>query len=287
MKLVTIDYGCGTSSSILDYGTSEVVVVSEDNYSHVFETEDDLLFIGHDFLFFLWDSEEKVKKWSSRKGKWQHWVWCFERIDSIVNQWMQKSHYSLSIANTFCTRILACDEDDCAKYGLDWLPQWASSKFYTLDSGVVDSKKTKILFSGQAGKPEYAARNEFLINIFEDKELREVVEVTNTDRDFSWESYITNMQSYPVILNPVGILRGLNTRAYEALYSGRVLLQHTYGGRYEKHEEMLRDNPGVIFFSDILDLKKKIKLIDSMKPDREKSFSDHSLYSRMKSIGAW
>ena len=62
MKLVTLDYGCGTSSSILDYGIEDVVIVSEDDYERVFNVNDDLLFIGHDFLFFLWDNEEKISK---------------------------------------------------------------------------------------------------------------------------------------------------------------------------------------------------------------------------------
>jgi hypothetical protein len=84
LKLVTQDYGCGTSSSILDYGIEDVVVVSEDKYDHVFEVEDDLFFVGHDFLFFLWNSDEKIERWISRKEKWEHWVWCFERIGGHV-----------------------------------------------------------------------------------------------------------------------------------------------------------------------------------------------------------
>ena len=56
MKLVTQDYGCGTSSSILDYGIEDVVLVSPTRYEHVFDIDDDLFFVGHDFLFFLWDS---------------------------------------------------------------------------------------------------------------------------------------------------------------------------------------------------------------------------------------
>ena len=55
MKIVTNDYGCGTSSSILDYGTDNVIVVSEQNYKHLFDVRgEDLLFIGHDFLLYLW-----------------------------------------------------------------------------------------------------------------------------------------------------------------------------------------------------------------------------------------
>ena len=53
MKLVTLDYGCGTSSSILDYEIKDVVLVSENNYEHVYDIDDDLFFIGHDFLFFF------------------------------------------------------------------------------------------------------------------------------------------------------------------------------------------------------------------------------------------
>ena len=41
MKLVTNDYGCGTSSSIFDYGIKDVIVVSENDYEHVFDADDD------------------------------------------------------------------------------------------------------------------------------------------------------------------------------------------------------------------------------------------------------
>jgi len=61
MKIVTNDYGCGTSSSILDYGVTDVILVSEDNYQHVFDADDDLFFVGHDFLLYLWDSPDKIK----------------------------------------------------------------------------------------------------------------------------------------------------------------------------------------------------------------------------------
>lgn len=281
MKLITNDYGCGTSSSILDYEIQDFVIVSEQSYQHVFDIEDDLLFIGHDFLFYLWDSEEKLKRWISRKEKYEHWLWCFERIDSIVPAWMQKSHYSLSITSKFCNRILACDEDDCDKYNLDWLPQWASKKFY--DRRETPHSSNRILFSGQAGGPEYHARNVLLKSIAEDSELSSVVEVTNTKRSLDWNSYIDNLLCYRTILNPVGILKGLNTRAYESLYSGRNLLQHTVG-KYRRHEEMLRECPSIFFFRDFDDLKKIVNTKDRLTKDLE-AYTNHSLYARMKSIG--
>lgn len=284
MKIVTNDYGCGTSSSILDYGIEDVVIVSESNYQHVFEQEDDLLFIGHDFLFYLWDSEEKIKKWMEYSQKRELWLWCFERVDAIVPQWKQKSHVSISIASKFCKRILACDEDDCTKYGFDWLPQWASKRFY--DMRDTQTVSDKILFSGQAGPPEYHMRNQLIKEISEDRELSGLLEITNTKRSYSWDNYIGNLLSYKTVLNPVGILRALNTRAYEGLYSGRVVLQHTVG-QYERHEKMLKDDPGIIFFRDIKGLKEAIEIRKSNSPNPEISYTNHSLYARMKSVGVF
>ena len=282
MKLVTNDYGCGTSSSILDYGIEDVVIVSEQNYEHVFNVDDDLLFIGHDFLFYLWDDEDKLKKWESRKGKFEHWLWCFERIDAIIPFWMQKSHISLSLASRFVNRVLACDEDDCDKYGFDWLPQWASCRFFERrDKSPTNSK---ILFSGQAGKPEYAVRNELLRNIQNDAETKDLFQVTNIDRVLSWDQYIDNLLNHHTVLNPVGVLKSLNTRAYESLYSNRLLLQHTIGS-YTRHEKMLKDNPGVIFFKNFQDLKSILTLLPNAKNFAEESYQNHSLHARMKSIG--
>lgn len=283
MKLVTQDYGCGTSSSILDYGTNDIVIVSENDYEHVFGVEDNLLFIGHDFLFFLWDNEEKLKRWHSRKGKWEHWVWCFERIDAIVPAWQQKSHYSLGIAGTFCNRILACDEDDCDKYNLDWLPQWASRKFY--DRRLVAPTRNEMLFSGQAGKPEYRVRTELLNDITSDAEVNEDLRISNISRDLGWEAYVDNLLSHTRVLNPVGILKGLNTRAYESLYSGRLLLQQT-AGRYKRHEKLLESCDSVVFFENFSQLKDKI-LTSRNYAVGSGVFTGHSLHDRMKLIGAW
>ena len=282
MKIVTNDYGCGTSSSILDYGIHDVVVVSEENYEHVFEQEDDLLFIGHDFLFYLWNDEEKMKRWKSYSEKHELWVWCFERIDAIVPQWRQKSHVSISIASNFCKRILACDEDDCDKYGFDWLPQWASRKFF--DRRDAKPSTDKILFSGQAGGPEYQLRNELLTSIKKDQQLSEVVEITNVKRSFDWDSYVENFLKHQTILNPIGVLKALNTRAYECLYSGRLLFQQT-AGEYRRHKEMLKNCPSVKFFNDHNDLKRIVMEKESMKESSEVSFREHSLFARMKSIG--
>lgn len=280
MKLVTNDYGCGTSSSILDYGIEDVVIVSENNYEHVFEQNDDLLFIGHDFLFYLWDTEEKMKRWISYSQKNELWLWCFERVDAIIPQWKQKSHVSVSIASKFCKRILACDEDDCEKYGFDWLPQWASKKFYDMRHVVPSSEK--ILFSGQAGPPEYHLRNQLIKEISEDTDLASLLEITNTRRTYSWDDYIKNLLNYRIVLNPIGILRALNTRAFEGLYSGRIVLQHTVG-KYEKHQNLLKNDTGIVFFTNIAELKQALKR--DMSPSAEASYTSNSLHARMKSIG--
>jgi len=281
LKIITNDYGCGTSSSILDYNIKDVVVVSENNYQHVFEQDDDLLFIGHDFLFYLWDSEEKIKRWLDLSQKHELWLWCFERIDAIVPEWQQKSHLSIAIASKFCKRILACDEDDCDKYGLDWLPQWASNKFY--ENRMIKPTSNKILFSGQAGGPEYHARNVLLSSISNDLDISSSIEITNTKRNLSWNDYTKNLLNYNSVLNPIGILRALNTRAYETMYSGRVLLQQKFGS-YARHEKLLEDS-NVIFFESFEDLKKIILKSDYSNCNPDLSYTNHSLYARMKSIG--
>jgi len=281
MKLVTQDYGCGTSSSILDYGVTDVVIVSESSYDHVFEIEDDLLFVGHDFLFFLWDNEHKLKRWHDRKGKWEHWVWCFERVDAIVPIWYQKSHYSLGAAKTFCSRILACDEDDCDKYGFDWLPQWASCKFS--EKKNIQPTNSGVLFSGQAGLPEYATRTALLNEILRDPEISGDLRISNVSRDLGWENYVDNLLSHTRILNPLGVLKGLNTRAYESIYSGRFLMQQT-AGKYKRHQKMLEDVGNISFFENFSEVK-EIFLKSRNCATNGGDFENHSLYSRMKSIG--
>ena len=280
MKLVTQDYGCGTSSSIFDYGITDVIVVSPDNFDHVFEADDDLFFVGHDFLLFLWDTQAKVERWKN----FQHAkvVWCFERIDAIVDIWQKKSHYSMNMAKQFADKIYVCDEDDCLKYGYEWFPQWGSCRFF--DQKDKDPTINKILFSGQAGIPEYAYRNSFVNQVLQDKDLNAFLNLTNTSRTLSWPEYIDNLLNHTAILNPVGILKGFNTRAYEVLYSGRMLLQHTYG-HYNNHFNMIKDCSNVIHFTNIAGLKTQLSDLDLGLKDTTSFFENNNLYARFRNIG--
>lgn len=278
MKLVTLDYGCGTSSSILDYEIKDVVLVSENNYEHVYDIDDDLFFIGHDFLFFLWDNQDKVERWKNHKHRKA--VWCFERIDAIVDVWEQKSHYSISMLKQFVDNIYACDEDDIVKYGYDWLPQWASPNFFKMKNQKI--VYNQILFSGQAGKPEYGARNRFINKLNHDEDLKQSIRMTNTSRTFSWDEYCLNMLSHSAVLNPVGILKGFNTRAYEVLYSGRMLLQHTYGN-YPKHLDLVKGCENIILFDSIDSLKSQLKTVVNVDPTE--FYNNNNIFARFKNIG--
>ena len=285
MKLVTNDYGCGTSSSILDYGIEDVIVVSEDSWEHIFDANDDLFFVGHDFLMYIWDTDEKVQRLKSYPHA--KLVWCFERIDAIVPAWQQKSHYSIRQIQNFADEILVCDEDDCDKYGFRWLPQWASNKFFELRQQK-PTNNSNILFSGQAGKPEYQSRNELLALCQGNSSLNNRLKITNIDRSLTWEEYIHNLLSYNIIINPVGVLKALNTRAYEGLYSGRIVLQQQIGS-YMRHREMLIEDKNILFFQDYDDLLQKIESIDTSDAldDHEikKSYERNNLFARMKSLG--
>ncbi len=280
MIIVTNDYGCGTSSSIIDYNLQNYCIVSEENWEHVFDLDDDVLLVGHDFLFYMWDTQEKVERWK----KFQHAkiLWCFERVDAIFAEWLAKSHFSIKMASQFVDSIYACDEDDCNKYGFKWLPQWASNKFYE-KRGINPTKGNTILFSGQAGKIEYKPRTALLQQIFHDKDIKDLFYISNITRELTWDQYIDNFLSYKIILNPVGTLKALNTRAYEALYSGRILLQHT-AGEYKRHEEMLSETPHVLFFKNYDELKQKIKQIDLCKINADLAFKDNNLVERLQRI---
>lgn len=279
MKLVTQNYGSGTSSSIYDYGIKDVVTVSPTNYEHVFDVEDDLFFIGHDFLFFLWDSPEKLLRWKDHKHRKA--VWCFERINAIVPQWKAKSEYSISVLKQFVDQIYVCDEDDAQVYG-DWLPQWASRKFYDMKDMNVEN--SKYLFSGQAGKPEYQLRTQLLNNIFSDVYLKDHFQITNFSRDLGWDDYCRNFLSFSGVLNPIGILRGFNTRTYEVMYSGRTLLQQT-AGKYSRHEKLLEGHPNAVLFETLDELKSKITNIGNTSPNPDLFFQANNIYSRFKNIG--
>lgn len=279
MKLVTQNYGSGTSSSIFDYGIKDVITVSPTNYEHVFDVQDDLFFIGHDFLFFLWDSPEKLQRWKDHR--YLKAVWCFERINAIVPQWKAKSEYSLSILKQFVNQIYVCDEDDAKVYG-DWLPQWASRNFYDMkDESIINNR---YLFSGQAGKPEYQLRTQLLNSIFSDVNLKDKFQITNFSRDLEWNDYCRNFLSFSGVLNPIGILRGFNTRTYEALYSGRTLLQQT-SGKYSRHEKLLEGHPNAILFETFDELRDKIANIENTDSNPDLFFQENNIYSRFKNIG--
>lgn len=277
MKLVTQDYQSGTSSSIFDYGIEDVIIVSPTNYEHVFDVEDDLFFIGHDFLFFLWDSKEKVDRWKNHKHRKA--VWCFERINAIIPQWKAKGDLSLTMLKKFVDQIYVCDEDDAQVYG-DWLPQWGSRVFF--DKRDAPISNDKLLFSGQAGKPEYAERTRLINEICLDAELKDVIHITNFSREYTWQTYCSNLLSYSAILNPVGILRGFNTRTYEVLYSGRILLQQTFG-HYDKHFPLIESSKNIITFQTLPELKSKLG--NATLTDDISFFENNNIYARFKSIG--
>ena len=281
MKIITQDYGCGTSSSIIDYNIEDVVIVDPNNYEHVFDIQDDLFFVGHDFLLFLWDTKEKVERWKANNFK--KIVWCFERVDAIIPIWKQKSEFSIYMLQKFIDQIYVCDEDDAKLYG-DWMPQWASPIFYQMkDTPIL---KNNFLFSGQAGKPEYTARTKLLSEIFLDTEVKSKFDVTNISRTLVWEEYCKNLLSYPGVINPVGVLKAFNTRTYEVLYSGRLLLQQTIGS-YNRHEKLIEDNKNVVLFQDFKDLKSKLSKIDLNDLNRESNlfFEKNNIFARFKEIG--
>lgn len=283
MKIITNDYGCGTSSSILDYTNQDVIIVSEQNHKHIFNIRnEDLFFVGHEFLMYLWDNPLYLQHWKNYKGK--KIVWCFEKIDCIVPEWQDKSHYSLSICQQFADKFFASDEQDCRKYGIDWLPQWASNKFY-INKDVLPVEK-KIVFSGQAGLIGYEKRDKLLADIINDKDLNEFFYISNDKRTKTWDDYISSFLSHKIILAPFGNLKAFNTRTYEALTSGRVVLQQI-DEEYKWHIESLEKFKNIIFFNTFEDLKKILlntNFDEKFEKDPKIQFQKNNFFERINRI---
>ena len=280
MKFITNDYGCGTSSSILDYDNGKYgVIVSPQNWKHVLDIKEDICLVGHDFLLYMWDNEEKVNLW--KNFKYNIYVWCFERVDAIVDSWRQKSFFSISQIKKFTNNILACDEHDCDKFGFKWLPQWASPKFYKNKDRKIEFEN-KILFSGQAGKPEYFLRNKLLSEMLSDDYFSNKLIVNNSTRILSENEYLDNLLKYKYILNPVGVLEAFNVRSFEVLYADRILLQQTTR-EYKRHFNLIKKLDNCILFTNLDDLKEKLKSLP-IKNKKNNFYNKNKIQNRINYI---
>lgn len=281
MKIICEDYGCGTSSAFVDYGLKNVVHCSAENHKHIFDIRDeDIFFTGHEFLMYLWDSEWKIKHWQNYPHK--KIVWCFEKIDCIVPVWQQKSHYSLNICQKFTDRFFVSDEQDARKYGIKWLPQWASRKFYDQRNQI--PTEDRIVFSGQAGFLGYDKRDKLLSQLMSDDDFY----ISNTNRKLGWDEYVSNFLNHSRILAPFGNLKAFNTRTFEAITSGRLLFQQV-DSEYKWHMEQFGRYDNIKFFEtyeDLLRLLRKDEIRNYKVQDVTAStFEENSVYNRFKKIG--
>lgn len=281
MKIITNDYGCGTSSAFLDYKLEDVVVCSEENHAHVFDIQgEDLFFVGHEFLMYLWDNEKYREHWKNYPHA--KIIWCFEKVDCVIPQWQQKSHYSLGLCQTFTDKFVASDEQDCRKYGLTWLPQWASCRFYENRNQI--PLESRVVFSGQAGVPGYAQRDDLLKRLSPNIDL---CYISNHKRTKSWDDYISNFLNHSKILAPLGNLKAFNTRTFEALTSGRLLLQQV-DEEFPWHMKLLEKYPNVRFFQtheELLELLKSQEIQNFVPVDPTQAFEENTVFARFKMLG--
>lgn len=283
MKIITNDYGCGTSSAFLDYGLKDVVVCSEQNQDHIFNLQGEpLFFVGHEFLMYLWDTERKRNHW--RNYPHQKIIWCFEKIDCVVPVYQEKSHYSLSQCQTFTDSFLASDEQDCRKYGVTWFPQWSSNRFHQQRSQ--QPAESRVVFTGQSGFWGYEKRDALLERL---RKHEDVCYVSNRTREFSWDDYIHNFLNHSKILAPFGNLKAFNTRTFEAVTSGRLLLQQV-DEEYNWHVKLLEDCKTVKFFTSYEELiellhSKEVAEFAPSSDEATKMFDKHNVYARFKSVG--
>jgi hypothetical protein len=126
-------------------------------------------------------------------------------------------------------------------------------------------------------------RTELIEKIKSDSDISQDLKVTNRLRTLDWNGYVENLLDHSRVLNPVGVLKALNTRSYEAIYSGRLLFQQSVG-RYSRHEKLLSDVENVFFFQDFDQFKKRV-IISRNYEVKAGTMAGHDLYSRMRSLG--
>jgi hypothetical protein len=281
MIIVTRDYKSGTSSAIFDYRVNNVVCVDQDAYTKAFDIRcEDILFIGHDFLSFLWDTDEKINHWRNYKRK--KIIWCFERVLSIVPEWRERGLAAYKNVAKFADKILVSDEEDAAVLNQSWLPQWSSPLFYINREKIKPVKK--ILFTGQAGTRGYEKRDALLKRISSNVELSRHINIVSTRRSFSWEEYVQLLLSHHAVLCPSGNLAAFNTRTYEAITSGRVAIQQL-GYTLSRHQRSLGENAAIVYFDEQSNLLETFEnALDQDYQDPTSVYLTNNLFSRLATV---
>lgn len=256
-RIVTQDYQAGISPSVLDAIPASVIVVGPKNYKWIFKYDwrdiETVVFLGHDFLWFLWDKERKIKHWKQLPVL--KIVWCFEKVQCVVPEWRKISLKWYENVGEFADHVFVADEEDYRTLdGVKFLPQWASPRFKNDMS--FDEKRDQVVFSGQFGTVGYERRTELIQKIKADHDLGLHFVVSNNKRSLSWNDYILNLQQYKYVLNPIGNLISFNTRAYESVVAGNVLFQQV-DDRFQLHKELLIEGKEVVYFSVFEDFKEK------------------------------
>jgi hypothetical protein len=281
MIIVTRDYSSGTSAAVLDYKAKNVLVVTPSEYRSAFELNgEDIFFIGHDFLSFLWDSAEKINYWKRYRGR--KIVWCFERVLSIVPEWRSRGLDSYQNVTRFANRIFVSDEEDATTLNRSWLPQWPSPLFYINRDKIRPIKK--ILFTGQAGSVGYEKRDALLRTIVSDNSLSNYVNIISTSRTLTWTDYVKLLLSHHAVLCPAGNIAAFNTRTYETITSGRIAIQQV-AYPLARHQISIVNKESIEYFVESTNLKTTFEnALDRNYEDPTETYMMNNLYSRVSLV---
>ena len=291
IKIITRDYHAGISPSVLDAIPNNVIIVEKNNYKWLFNYEwsevNIIIFLGHDFLSFLWDRKKKIKYWKDLSVI--KIVWCFERIRCFVDEWRKKSLQWFENIKEFADHIFVTDEEDFRGIeNVKFLPQWASPRF--VNKKPFGEKIDQFLFTGQLGTVGYERRTELLERIRNDPLLSKYCVISNSKRIFTWDYYIDNIIKYKYLINPIGNLISFNTRAYETILSGNVLFQQI-DDRFQIHRKMFKDWEEIIYFTTFEEFKEKFFSVINSKDaglkihlNTKKIVNDHIVYPRLDYI---
>ena len=214
---------------------------------------DYIIFIGHTFVYDLFDTAWKQEFWKQIKAK--KILWCSERIDCIVEEWLPPSRKALNDPRQIMDYIFVCDEDDFNNYkDFLFLPQWGSPAFQC--AIPFEKKENKLVFIGQSGLKGYENRTALLQSVKNDFFLKDhFIQLTNS-RSLGWKEFVHKVGSYKYLINPIGNLISFNTRLFEALQAGCIVFQQV-NDRFIIHKDLIPDNKAVVYFETLDDLREK------------------------------
>lgn len=173
-------------------------------------------------------------------------VFNFEKIYNSAFPWNVDIQKNVErFENVF---QLVSDADDAALLKKGLVNQQFLSKDTNLKTEPKLDKVNRILFIGQLAGPQYESRRDLLTRLNSDGFT---IDVVATNRRFSYGEFLSHINYYKYVLNPLGTGKFINLRYHEIIRLGGIPLQQIAPAMHKWCNFMKKNG---IFFTDSVSL---------------------------------